>query len=138
MIYAKTIVTGPNRFYRGHFQNAPNIKTFFGYAFSASLSFPNCRTSISSPILIEVSNMDLKGLSINYSHKRCISLPVSFQRSSVNIGRNFYYVRLIRSASQTYTICKLMPLNAIYGDPLIASIANQCRCFFVIFLIELI
>ena len=32
MIYAKTIVTGPNRFYRGHFQNAPNIKTFFGYA----------------------------------------------------------------------------------------------------------
>ena len=32
MIYAKTIVTGLNRFYRGHFQNAPNIKTFFGYA----------------------------------------------------------------------------------------------------------
>ena len=32
MIYAKTIVTGLNRFYRGHFQNARNIKTFFGYA----------------------------------------------------------------------------------------------------------
>ena len=32
MIYAKTIVTGLNKFYRGHFQNTPNIKTFFGYA----------------------------------------------------------------------------------------------------------
>ena len=32
VIYAKRIVTGLNRFYRGHFQNAPNIKTFFGYA----------------------------------------------------------------------------------------------------------
>ena len=32
MIYTKTIVTGLNRFYRGHFQNAPNIKTFFIYA----------------------------------------------------------------------------------------------------------
>ena len=32
MIYAKTIVPGLNRFYRGHFQNTPNIKTFFGYA----------------------------------------------------------------------------------------------------------
>ena len=32
MIYAETIVTGLNRFYRGHFQNTPNIKTFFGYA----------------------------------------------------------------------------------------------------------
>ena len=36
MIYAKTIVTGLNRFYRGHFQNAPNIKTFFGYAWHSS------------------------------------------------------------------------------------------------------
>ena len=32
MIYAKKIVLGLNRFYRGHFQNTPNIKTFFGYA----------------------------------------------------------------------------------------------------------
>ena len=29
MIYAKRIVPGLNRFYRGHFQN---VKTFFGYA----------------------------------------------------------------------------------------------------------
>ena len=36
MIYAKTIVTGLNRFYRGHFPNAPNIKTFFGYALDRS------------------------------------------------------------------------------------------------------
>ena len=39
MIYAKTIVTGLNRFYRGHFQNAPNIKTFFGYAFSDNVQY---------------------------------------------------------------------------------------------------
>ena len=32
MIYDKTIVPGLNRFYRGHFQNTPNIKTFFSYA----------------------------------------------------------------------------------------------------------
>ena len=32
MIYGKTIVPGLNRFYRGHFQNTPNIKTFFSYA----------------------------------------------------------------------------------------------------------
>ena len=31
MIYAKRIVLGLNRFYRGHFQNTSNIKTFFGY-----------------------------------------------------------------------------------------------------------
>ena len=28
----KRIVLILNRFYRGHFQNTPNIKTFFGYA----------------------------------------------------------------------------------------------------------
>ena len=38
MIYAKTIVPGLNRFYRGHFQNTPNIKTFFGYATRNGLS----------------------------------------------------------------------------------------------------
>ena len=32
MIYTKTIVPGLNRFYRGHLQNTPNIKIFFGYA----------------------------------------------------------------------------------------------------------
>ena len=32
MIYAKRIVSGLNRFYSGHFQNTPNIKTFFGFA----------------------------------------------------------------------------------------------------------
>ena len=32
VICAKRIVPGLNRFYSGHFQNAPNIKTFFGYA----------------------------------------------------------------------------------------------------------
>ena len=30
VIYAERIVPGLNRFYSGHFQNAPNIKTFFG------------------------------------------------------------------------------------------------------------
>ena len=32
MIYAKIIVPGLNRFCRGHFQDTPNVKTFFGYA----------------------------------------------------------------------------------------------------------
>ena len=32
MIYAKRIVPELNRFYRGHIQNTPNLKTFFGYA----------------------------------------------------------------------------------------------------------
>ena len=32
MIYAEIIVAGLNRFYRGYFQNTPNIKTIFGYA----------------------------------------------------------------------------------------------------------
>ena len=32
MIYPKKVVPGLNRFYSGHFQNTPNIKTFFGYA----------------------------------------------------------------------------------------------------------
>ena len=32
MIYAKRVVPGLNRFYRGHFQDIPNVKTFFGYA----------------------------------------------------------------------------------------------------------
>ena len=31
MIYAERIVPGLNIFYSGHFQNTPNIKTFFGY-----------------------------------------------------------------------------------------------------------
>ena len=31
VIYAKRFVLGLNRFYSGHFQNTPNIKTFFGY-----------------------------------------------------------------------------------------------------------
>ena len=33
VMYAKTIVPGLNRFYRGHLPNTPNVKTFFGYAF---------------------------------------------------------------------------------------------------------
>ena len=40
MIYAKTIVTGLNRSYRGHFQNSPNIKTFFGYARLGTSQWP--------------------------------------------------------------------------------------------------
>ena len=32
MIYCKTIVPEVSRFYRGHFQYTPNIKTFFSYA----------------------------------------------------------------------------------------------------------
>ena len=32
MIYPKKVALGLNRFYSGHFQNTPNIKTFFGYA----------------------------------------------------------------------------------------------------------
>ena len=32
MIYAERIVAGLRRFYSGHFQNTPNIKTFIGYA----------------------------------------------------------------------------------------------------------
>ena len=32
MIYHKEIVSKLNSFYRGHFQNIPKIKTFFGYA----------------------------------------------------------------------------------------------------------
>ena len=32
MIYTETIAPRLNRFYRGHFQNTPSIKTFFGYA----------------------------------------------------------------------------------------------------------
>ena len=35
MIYAKRIVLGLYRFYRTHFQNTPNIKTFFGYTLVA-------------------------------------------------------------------------------------------------------
>ena len=30
--YTKRTVLGLNRFSSGHFQNTPNIKTFFGYA----------------------------------------------------------------------------------------------------------
>ena len=32
MIYAKRIVPALNIFYKGHFQDTPNVKTFFGYA----------------------------------------------------------------------------------------------------------
>ena len=38
VIYAKRIVPGLSRFYSGHFQNTPNIKTFFGYAFRTSVN----------------------------------------------------------------------------------------------------
>ena len=37
MIYAKRIVPGVNRFYSGHFQSTPNVKTFFGYAWSEQI-----------------------------------------------------------------------------------------------------
>ena len=32
MVYASRVILGLNGFYRGHFQNTRNIKTFFGYA----------------------------------------------------------------------------------------------------------
>ena len=32
VIYAERIISGLNRFYSGHFQNTPNIETFFGHA----------------------------------------------------------------------------------------------------------
>ena len=45
-MYAKTIVTGLNRFYRGHFQNTPNIKTFFGYAVWGKKHISSLKTAI--------------------------------------------------------------------------------------------
>ena len=37
MTYAERIDHGLNRFHNGHFQNTPNIKTFFGCAYSGIL-----------------------------------------------------------------------------------------------------
>ena len=51
----KRIVSGLNRFYRGHFQNTPHIKTFFGYA--SGWSF--CLSSIQ--YIFQQSLFTLKG-----------------------------------------------------------------------------
>ena len=62
MIYAKAVVPGLNRFYRGHFQNTPNIKTDFSAMLDRSVSVNvitkkfvglKCLTETKIPILYD-------------------------------------------------------------------------------------
>ena len=55
MIYAKKIVLGLNRSHSGHFQNTPNIKTFFGYAAVTK------KGTVKRQISIELKVIDGKG-----------------------------------------------------------------------------
>ena len=96
MIYHKSIVPKLNRFYSGHFQNTPNIKTFFGYAYKIYIQACNVVLQSINDILLTLFHQDAMTLyltikfqlkvfsSLPFPHKFKLSLAQSkFNRSDV-------------------------------------------------------
>ena len=62
MIYAERIVPRLSKIFSGHFQNTPNIKTFFGYVATVEFKFRHVSVLQVTKVIKKLVNIKANGI----------------------------------------------------------------------------